>query len=91
MRSGQKNTWLEKFVFLSKKLLEPHSSSKSEYINKNITRKRQHGTQYASKFGKLSLGHRTGKGQFSFQSHRKAMPKNAETTTQLYSSHMLAK
>ena len=31
-------------------------------------------TQYASKFGKLSSGHRTGKGQFSFQSQRKAMP-----------------
>ena len=28
---------------------------------------------YASKFGKLSSGHRTGKGQFSFQSLRKAM------------------
>ena len=41
-------------------------------------------TQYASKFGKLSSGHRTGKGQFSFQSQRKAMPKNAQTTTQLY-------
>ena len=25
-------------------------------------------TQYAHKFGKLSSGHRTGKGQFSFQS-----------------------
>ena len=36
--------------------------------------------QYASKFGKLSSGHRTGKGQFSFQSQRKAMPKNAQTT-----------
>ena len=31
--------------------------------------------QYASKFGKLSSGHRTGKGQFSFQSQRKAMAK----------------
>ena len=31
--------------------------------------------QYASKFGKFSSGHRTGKGQFSFQSQRKAMPK----------------
>ena len=31
-------------------------------------------TPYASKFGKLSSGHRTGKGQFSFQSQRKAMP-----------------
>ena len=36
----------------------------------------------ASKFGKLSSGHRTGKGQFSFQSQRKAMPKNAQTTAQ---------
>jgi len=43
--------------------------------------------QYASKFGKVSSGHRTGKGQFSFQSQRKAMPKNAQTTTQLHSSH----
>ena len=48
-------------------------------------------TQYASKFGKLSSGHRTGKGQFSFQSQRKAMPKNAQTTAQLHSSHMLEK
>ena len=31
--------------------------------------------QYASKFGKLSSGHRTGKGLFSFQYQRKAMPK----------------
>ena len=38
-------------------------------------------TQYTSKLGKLSSGHRTGKGQFSFQSQRKAMPKNAQTTT----------
>ena len=37
----------------------------------------------ASKFGKLSIGHRTGKGQFSFQSQRKAMPKNVQTTAQL--------
>ena len=48
-------------------------------------------TQYASKFGKLSSGHRTEKGQFSFQSQRKAMLKNVQTTTQLHSSHMLAK
>ena len=39
---------------------------------------------------KLSNGHRTGKSQFSFQSQRKAMPKNAQTTTQLHSSHSLA-
>ena len=47
-------------------------------------------TQYASKFGKLSSGHRTGKGQFSFQSQRKLMQKNVQTTVQLQSSHMLA-
>ena len=41
--------------------------------------------------GKLSSGHRTGKGQFSFQFQRKAMPKNAQTTAQLHSSHMLIK
>ena len=28
---------------------------------------------------------------FSFQSQRKAMPKNAQTTSQLHSSHMLVK
>ena len=48
-------------------------------------------TQYVSKFGKLSSGHRTGKGQFSLPSRRKAMPKNAQTTTQLHSSHTLPK
>ena len=42
-------------------------------------------------FCTLYCGHRTGKGQFSFQSLRKAMPKNAQTTTQLHSSHMLVK
>ena len=45
----------------------------------------------ASKFGKLSSGHRTGQGQFSFQFQRKAIPKNAQTTAQLRSSHTLAK
>ena len=48
-------------------------------------------TQYASKFGKLSSGYRTGKGQFSSQSQRKAMPKNVQTTAQLHSSHTLVK
>ena len=42
---------------------------------------------HSSKFGKLSSGHRTEKGQFSFQSLRKAMPKDAQTTGQLQSSH----
>ena len=40
-------------------------------------------TQYASKSEKLSSGHRTEKGQLSFQSQRKTMPKNVQTTAQL--------
>ena len=43
------------------------------------------------KFGKLSSGHRTGKGQFSCQSQRRPMPKNVQTTIQLYSFHVLAR
>ena len=43
--------------------------------------------QYASKFWKLSSGHRTGKGQFISQSQRKAMPKNVQTTINAFISH----
>ena len=45
--------------------------------------------QYASKFGKLSSNHGTGKGQFSFQSQRKAMPKNLQITVQFHSFHIV--
>ena len=48
-------------------------------------------TQYANKFGKFSSGHRTGKGQFSFQSQRKAMSKNAQSMEQMHSSYILVK
>ena len=44
-------------------------------------------TQYASKFGKLNSGHRTGKGQFSFQSQRRTMPKNIHYHTITLISH----
>ena len=47
--------------------------------------------QYASKFGKLSSGHRTRKCQFLFQFSRKTMPKNVQTTVQFCSFHMLAR
>ena len=47
--------------------------------------------QHAGKFGKLSSGHRTGKGQFSLQSQRDAMPKNVQTMAKLHSFHMWAK
>ena len=48
-------------------------------------------TQYVSESGKFSSGHRTGKGQFSFQSERKAMSKSSQTTAQLHTSHTLTK
>ena len=41
-----------------------------------------------SKYGKLSSGHKTGKSQLSFQSQRRALPKNVRTTIQFYSFHM---
>ena len=44
-------------------------------------------TKSATKCLCFNNGHRTGKGQFSFQSQRKAMPKNAQTIAQLHSSH----
>ena len=41
--------------------------------------------------GKTQQWPQTGKGQFSVQYQRKPMPKNAQTTTQLHSSHTLVK
>ena len=40
---------------------------------------------------KTSLWPQDWKGQFSFQSQRRAMPKNVQTEAQLHSSHMLTK
>ena len=40
---------------------------------------------------KLNSGHRTGKGQLSFQFQRKAMPKNVQTTAQLQTFHIQVK
>jgi len=48
-------------------------------------------TRYASKFGKLSSDHRSGKSQLSFQSQRRAIAKNVQATVQLHSFHKLAK
>ena len=44
-------------------------------------------TQYASKFGKLSSGHRTGKVQFSFQFQRKACQECSNYSTIALISH----
>ena len=52
---------------------------------------------YAGQEATVRTGHgithwfQTGKGQFSLQSQRKAMPKIVQTTTQLHSSHKLVK
>ena len=43
-------------------------------------------TQYVSKFGKLSSGCRTGNDQFSFQSQRKAMPKDVQVKVKVNQS-----
>ena len=48
-------------------------------------------TQYVSKYGKFSTGHRIGKGWFSFQPQRRAIPKNVQATVQLCSFYMLAR
>ena len=48
-------------------------------------------TQYVSKFGRLCSGHKTRKGQFSFQYQRRAVPNNVQTTVKLHSFHMLAR
>ena len=45
----------------------------------------------SANFGKPGNGHRTEQHQFSFQSQKNTMPKNAQTTAQLHSSHMLTK
>ena len=53
-------------------------------------------TQYASKFGNLSSGHRNGKCQVLFQSQKNGMPKKVQTTAQLivlisYTSKLMLK
>ena len=47
-------------------------------------------TQYISKLGNSAVP-QDWKGQFSFQSQRRAMPKNVQTTVQLCPFHMLAR
>ena len=47
--------------------------------------------QNASKFGKLSSGHRTGKGQFSFQSQRKGIKLDDLKYSDQYDQYMVTK
>ena len=62
--------------------------TKGNYRQKGTKGKR---SETRKRSGGFMLGHSTGKGQCSFQFQRKAMPKNAQTTAQLHSSHMLVK
>ena len=48
-------------------------------------------TQYVSKFGKTGNGTQDWKRSVFIPVPKKAMPKNAQTTAQLHSSHMLVK
>ena len=48
-------------------------------------------TQYVSKFGNVSSGHKTRKHQFSFESQRRTMPKNVQTIVHLHSFHTPAR
>ena len=59
-------------------------------INKTQT-KLLNDVLFTTNLDNSAVATRTGKTQFSFQSQRKAMPKNAQTTAQLHSSHMLVK
>ena len=72
-----------------------------EWVQKRmeiLTFKQSENQLKAYDYSKASLRHLfacgyslSGKGQFSFQSQRKAMPKNAQTTARLHSSHTLVK
>jgi len=93
-KKWKKAKWLsEEALQIGEKRREAKGKGEKEiYIHLNAEFQRiAKRDKKASKFGKLSSGRRTGKGQFSFQSRRKAMSMNVQTTAQLQSSHMLAK
>ena len=74
-------------MFFHHKAMRVEINYKAKSFKKNINMWRLNNML----LGKLSSGHRTEKGQFSFQSQRKAMSKSAQTTAQLHSSHTLVK
>ena len=61
------------------------------YAGQDATVKTRNGTMDWFQIGKTKQWPQDWKRLVSFQSPRKAVPKNAQTTAQLYSSHMLAK
>ena len=91
MPYGQKTNTLNKSTIITNSV----NTLKMVHIKKKkILKKKKEFLEdlsYRSKLGKLSSGHGTGKDQFSFQSLGKAMPKDAQTTAQLHSSHTLVK
>ena len=91
-KKWKKTKWLsEEALQIGEKRREAKGKGEKEiYIHLNAEFQRiARRDKKASKFGKLSSGRRTRKGQFSFQSQRKVMPKNAQTPAQLHSSHTL--
>ena len=71
----------------SKMMLKILQARLQQYMNRELPDvqagfRKGRGTrdQYANKFGNFSSGHRTGKGQISFQSLKKAIPMNVHTS-----------
>ena len=83
--------WENSVVATELKKIRFHSNPKERQCQRMFRLRMIAVISYASKFGILSSGHRTGKGQFSFQSQRMAMLKDVQTTLQLHSCHMLAR
>ena len=75
--------WFDLAVQGTLKSLLQHQQFKSINLNSKKMMLLKCWTQYISKFGKLSSGHRTRKGLFSFQSQRRAMPKNVPAISPL--------
>ena len=75
--------WFDLAVKGTLKSLLQHQQFKSINLNSKKMMLLKCCTQYVSKFGKLSSGHRTRKGQFSFQSQRRKMPKNVPAISPL--------
>ena len=77
--------WLRSWLKFRVKLKEVGRTTKPSRYDLNQS------SQYVRIFGKPSSGHKTRKGQFSFQSQRRTMSKKVQTSVQLHLTHMLAR